>query len=117
MKASVSGFESLRAGKLRLKEVMIEFLSPFLMSSRFHWPMHGPHALASTVAPTASSDAIWPSRLIVAWICSDPGDTRNGMLIFAPCARACSATSTVRAMSSYDELVQLPTSADVKWSG
>ncbi len=36
MKASVSLFSSLRAGKFRLKDVMIEFCSPFLTSPRFH---------------------------------------------------------------------------------
>ena len=50
MKASVSALPSLRAGKLRLKEVTIVFFSPGFSSSRFHWPMHGPQALASTVA-------------------------------------------------------------------
>ena len=36
MKASVSGLPSLRRGKLRLKEVTIEFRSPVVASSRFH---------------------------------------------------------------------------------
>ncbi len=65
MKAWVSGLASFRAGKLRLKEVMIEFFSPFFLSSRFHWPMQGPHAFASTTAPTASKSLICPSRWIV----------------------------------------------------
>ena len=37
----------------RLKEVRIEFFSPFLMSERFHCPMQGPQALASSVPPIA----------------------------------------------------------------
>ena len=30
--------------------------SPFLISVRFHWPMQGPQAFASTVPPTLSED-------------------------------------------------------------
>ena len=66
MKASVSLFPSLRAGKLRLNVVRMEFFSPGLSSSRFHWPMQGPQALASTMAPTRSKSAICPSRRMVA---------------------------------------------------
>jgi hypothetical protein len=66
MNASVSRLLSLRAGKLRLKDVTIALRSPFWMSSRFHWPMHGPQAFASTTPPMASSAAIWPSRWMVA---------------------------------------------------
>lgn len=51
-KAWVAGLASLRAAKLRLKEVTIEFFTPFSTSVRFHWPMQGPQALASTVPPT-----------------------------------------------------------------
>ena len=49
-KACVSGLPSLRLAKLRLYDVTIEFFSPGA-TLRFHWPMHGPHAFASTVAP------------------------------------------------------------------
>ena len=66
MKARVSGLASFRPGKLRLNEVTMVFFWPFWISSRRHWPMQGPQALASTVAPTASSFAIWPSRWMVA---------------------------------------------------
>lgn len=41
-------------------------------------PMHGPHAFASTMAPTSSSAEVNPSRSIVARICSEPGVHRNG---------------------------------------
>jgi len=41
-------------------------------------PMHGPHAFASTKAPTFSSAEVNPSRSIVARICSEPGVHRNG---------------------------------------
>lgn len=41
-------------------------------------PMHGPHAFASTKAPTSSSAEVNPSRSIVARICSEPGVHRNG---------------------------------------
>lgn len=47
-KACVAGFASLRPVKLRLYEVTIVFLSPFLMSLRSHCPIHGPQALAKT---------------------------------------------------------------------
>ena len=40
--------------------------------------MHGPHAFASTKAPTSSSAEVKPSRSIVARICSEPGVHRNG---------------------------------------
>jgi hypothetical protein len=52
--------------------------SPFFISVRFHWPMQGPHALASTVPPTFSNTSIRPSRSMVARICSLPGVIVNG---------------------------------------
>ena len=55
MNERVSVFPSLRAGKLRLNELTMLFFSPLTMSSRFHWPMQGPQALASTVAPAEVS--------------------------------------------------------------
>ena len=44
---------------------MMLLTSPFFTSSRFHWPMQGPQALAMTTAPTFSRLASWPSRLMV----------------------------------------------------
>jgi hypothetical protein len=41
-------------------------------------PMHGPHAFASTKAPTPSSAEVNPSLSMVARICSEPGVHRNG---------------------------------------
>ena len=41
--ANVDFRPSLRCGKLRLYEVTIVLACPRLMSSRCHWPMHGPH--------------------------------------------------------------------------
>ena len=41
-------------------------------------PMHGPHALANTVAPVSSRSSVTLSRSIVALICSDPGVQRKG---------------------------------------
>ncbi len=73
--------------------------------------MHGPHALASTVAPIASRSASRPSRSIVARTCSDPGVTSSWVLARRPCAAACRAIDAARAMSSYDEFVQEPISA------
>src|SRR5687768_14135153 len=74
--------------------------------------MHGPQALASTTPPMSWSDFIWPSRSIVARTCSDPGVIRNGTADLMPRAIACFATVAARLMSSYDEFVQLPISAD-----
>lgn len=47
-KACVAGLASLRPVKFLLYEVTIVFFSPFLISLRSHWPMHGPQALAKT---------------------------------------------------------------------
>ncbi len=47
--------------------------APFLISVRFHWPMQGPQALASTVPPTLLKMSMRPSRSMVARICSLPG--------------------------------------------
>ena len=84
------------------------FGTPTISWERRHWPMQGPQALASTVAPIASRVVIWPSRSIVARTCSEPGVTMKGTAARTPCARACSTTSAERLMSSYEELVQLP---------
>ena len=40
-------------------------LSSLPTSERFHWPMHGPQALASTVPPIFSKISMMPSRLMV----------------------------------------------------
>ena len=47
--------------------------APFWISVRFHWPMQGPQAFASTVPPTFSKMSRSPSRAMVARICSEPG--------------------------------------------
>ena len=73
--------------------------------------MHGPQALASTVAPTASRSASRPSRSIVALICSDPGVTSNSVFACRPLAAAWRAIEAARVMSSYDEFVHDPISA------
>ena len=88
MNDSVAALPSLRAGKLRLNELTIVLRSPFSMSSRCHWPMHGPHAFASTVAPMASRSSSSPSRSMVARTCSDPGVMRSGDLTVSPAALA-----------------------------
>ena len=41
-------------------------------------PIHGPHALANTVAPVSSRSSVTLSRSIVALICSEPGVQRKG---------------------------------------
>ena len=110
MNANVLALPSLRAGKLRLNDVTIVF-GPSGASSRFHCPMHGPHALASTVAPIASRSASSPSRSMVARTCSEPGVIINGVFTVMPFAVAWRAMCAARPMSSYDELVQDPTSA------
>ena len=117
MNARVSGLPSLRFGKLRLNEVRIEFCSPFSMSSRFHWPMHGPQAFASTTAPISSSASSWPSRRIVLWICSEPGVHQSFVAAFTPFSVACRATSAARVRSSYEEFVQLPIRHEVRFVG
>ena len=81
---SVLAEPSLRFGKLRLYELTIVFGRPVMLSGRDHWPMQGPQALASTVAPTASRSASRPSRSIVARICSEPGVTSSSVLAFNP---------------------------------
>ena len=64
--------------------------SPFLISVRFHWPMQGPQALASTVPPTLLNTSIKPSRSIVALICSLPGVMVNGTCsaVYSDCCQA-----------------------------
>ena len=76
------------------------FGTPTMSWARRHWPMQGPQALASTVAPIVLSDAICPSRSMVARTCSEPGVTMKGTAALTPWARACSATSAARLMSS-----------------
>ena len=98
--ACVAGLESLRAAKLRLKEEMIEFLDPFSTSVRFHCPMHGPHAFASTVPPALTNVSSRPSRLMVARICSEPGVMLNGIFALTPIFAACRTMLAARPMSS-----------------
>src|SRR5690348_11457965 len=74
--------------------------------------MHGPHALASTVPPIASKSPNNPSRSIVASTCSEPGVINSWVLARNPLADAWRAIDAARVMSSYDELVHEPTSAD-----
>ncbi len=100
MKEAVLGLPSFLLAKLRLNDEMMELVVPSAMSSRFHWPMHGPQALARTVAPSFSRTPIWPSRSMVASTCSEPGVTQSGHLMVAPWSRACWATSAARVMSS-----------------
>ena len=69
--------------------------SPFLISVRFHWPMQGPQALASTVPPTLLNTSIRPSRSMVALICSLPGVMVNGTCI-AGCSECSQAWHAVR---------------------
>ena len=81
---------------------------PVALAGRLHWPMHGPQALASTVAPIASRSASRPSRSIVARTCSEPGVMSSSVLAVSPCAAADRAIDAARVMSSYDELVHEP---------
>ena len=55
----------MRPGKLRLNEETMVFTSFVPTSERFHCPMQGPHALASTVPPICSKVLMMPSRLMV----------------------------------------------------
>ena len=52
-----------------LYDVTMVFFSPFLTLRRSHWPMHGPHAFASTMPPNSRIVVASPSRSIVARIC------------------------------------------------
>ena len=118
-KLSVLAEPSLRFGKLRLKQLTIVLaVIGDLAATRSHWPMHGPQALASTVAPMASRSAIRPSRSMVARICSDPGViSRSVFDLAARAADAWRATDAARVMSSYEQFVQEPISAALISSG
>ena len=100
MKARVDALPSLRLGKLRLNELMIELASPSTTSDRAHWPMHGPQALARTLAPIDSRSASRPSRSTVARTVSDPGVMSRGVWVRRPAAAAWRATLAARLMSS-----------------
>ena len=100
MNDSVEALPSFRPGKFRLKELTIVFVWSGPMSVRFHWPMHGPHALASTVAPMLVKVSTSPSRLMVWKTRSDPGVTRNLALALSPAFMPCMATWAARRMSS-----------------
>ena len=78
----------------------ITLTSPSATSLRDHWPMHGPQALASTVAPASSKIPSSPSRAMVARICSEPGVTSSGACTFNPCATAPDTMLAARVMSS-----------------
>ena len=73
--------------------------APLAISVRFHWPMQGPQALASTVPPTFSNTSIRPSRAIVARICSLPG-----VMVKGTCARRRLLRWPVAPMQSFDGL-------------
>ena len=62
---SVAALPSFRPGKFRLNDDTIVLVSSARTSLRFHWPMHGPQALASTVPPILAKTSMRPSRLIV----------------------------------------------------
>ena len=87
-KLSVLAEPSLRFGKLRLNELTIVLGTPLTDAGRSHWPMHGPQALANTVAPMASRSASRPSRSMVARICSEPGVINSSVLTVSPRAAA-----------------------------
>ncbi len=98
--ACVFGLPSLRAAKLRLKEVMIEFLRLGSLLWRAHWPMHGPQALASTTPPILSKVARMPSRSAVYRTCSLPGVMVNSLFAFSFLSMACCASDALRVRSS-----------------
>ncbi len=62
---SVEALPSLRPGKFRLNEETMVLVSSLPTSLRFHCPMHGPHAFASTVPPIFWKVSMMPSRLMV----------------------------------------------------
>src|SRR3979411_1064634 len=87
-KAFVLAWPSFRFGQLRLSLLLLVF------------------ALA------ASRSASNPSRAIVARTCSEPGVMSSCTLERSPLADAWRAIDAARVMSSYDEFVHEPTSAD-----
>jgi hypothetical protein len=70
----VSGLPSLRLAKFRLYDVTMVFFTPGGIW-RFHWPMHGPHALANTVAPAVSKTSTNPSFSMFTCTALEPGVT------------------------------------------
>ncbi len=62
--------------------------------------MHGPQALASTVAPAASKVSSSPSRSIVARTCSEPGVIISSVFTFRPLSAAWRRIEAARVMSS-----------------
>ncbi len=92
-------------------------VGPAATSCRFHWPMQGPQALASTVPPIRWKVSSRLSRRIVWKIRSEPGAIRNGTRARRPAARPWRAMWAARCMSSYEEFVQEPISALVMASG
>ncbi|KAH3662866.1 hypothetical protein OGATHE_004442 [Ogataea polymorpha] len=108
---------SFLARKFLLNEVKITLVSFGAASPLSHWPIQGPHALASTIAPFSSNVLIKPSLSIVARICSDPGVTKKGILGFKPTLAACLMIEAARDMSWYDEFVHEPIKPAVMVSG
>jgi hypothetical protein len=96
----VSFTPSLRPGKFRLKELTMDSALPFTASARFHCPMQGPQAFASTVPPICSKVSRKPSRFIVWKIRSEPGEIKNGVFALRPALRPCLAMCAARPMSS-----------------
>ena len=74
--------------------------SPSVTSVRSHCPMHGPQALASTVAPMASKSARRPSRSMVARTCSLPGVISSSVWQVSPFSAAWRAMLAALVMSS-----------------
>jgi len=83
-KECVAGLPSFLLAKLRLYDVIIVFFSPGSIPCRFHCPIQGPQALASTFPPIFVNTSSCPSLSIVALICSDPGVITNSDLAFNP---------------------------------
>ena len=100
MNDSVEALPSLRPGKFRLNELTMVLVSSALMSVRFHCPMQGPQALASTVPPILVNVSTRPSRLTVWKTRSEPGVTRNVDCAFSPAFRPWVAMWAARRMSS-----------------
>lgn len=94
------------------------FVSPFETPSvRFHWPIHGPQALARTVPPAEEKVSKVESRASVARICSLPGVMKKSAFGSNPAADACLTRSSALVISSYELFVQLPINPAPKDSG
>src|SRR2546426_10279542 len=78
---SVAALPSFRPGKFRLNDDTIVLVSSARTSLRFHWPMHGPQALASTGPPIFAKASMRSSRLFALELRYDRVVIQKGTLV------------------------------------